>query len=632
MPFNSVLNTNQQNRDIKYVNRDFASLRNALIEYSKTYFPNTYSDFSENSPGMLFMEMASYVGDVLSFYQDNQIQENFIQYARQTNNLYLLAYMLGYTPKVTGVATVDVDFYQQVPAKLSGGKNVPDYDYALEVRANTQVASTLVNNTNFVVQDSIDFSFSSSLDPTEVSVYQISGDQPEYFLLKKTRKAISSTINTTTFTFGAVEKFPTVNISDTNIVGILDITDSDGNIWYEVPYLAQEMILDKVKNTNPWENDPNFSGDKADVPYLLRLKKVPRRFVTRFTSTNNLQIQFGAGTNTQNNDEEIIPNPNNVGLGLPYEQDKIKTAFSPANFLFTDTYGIAPSNTTLTVRYLTGGGVSANIPSNTLSTVTTTSNIKFQKDTLDATLAQYVFDSVEINNPNAATGGQDGDTIQELRFNSLAAFNAQQRTVTQDDYLVRALSMPSNFGSIAKVYVEPEKLENLNPGEVPAILDLYVLAYNNNKKLATASNALKRNLNTYLSQYRVINDSVRIKDAFIINIGVEFEIITLPNYNNNEVLLRCITALQNYFNIDKWQINQPIFLRDLFITLDRIEGVQTVNKVDIVNKVGVSLGYSQYAYDIKAATQNNVIYPSLDSSIFEIKNPNTDIKGRISNF
>jgi len=632
MPFNSVLNTNQQNRDIKYVNRDFASLRNALIEYSKTYFPNTYSDFSENSPGMLFMEMASYVGDVLSFYQDNQIQENFIQYARQTNNLYLLAYMLGYTPKVTGVATVDVDFYQQLPSKLSGGQNVPDYDYALEVRANTQVASTLVNNTNFIVQDSIDFSFSSSLDPTEVSVYQISGDQPEYFLLKKTRKAISSTINTTTFTFGAVEKFPTVNISDTNIVGILDITDSDGNVWYEVPYMAQETILDKIKNTNPFENDPNFSGDKAEVPYLLRLKKVPRRFVTRFTSDNNLQIQFGAGTNTQNNDEEIIPNPNNVGLGLPYEQDKIKTAFSPSNFLFTDTYGIAPSNTTLTVRYLTGGGVSSNIPSNTLSTVTTTNNIKFQKDTLDPTLAQYIFNSVQINNPSAATGGQDGDTIQELRFNSLAAFNAQQRTVTQDDYLVRALSMPSDFGSLAKVYVEPEKLENLNPGEVPAVLDLYVLAYDNNKKLTNASNALKRNLNTYLSQYRVINDSIRIKNAFVINIGVEFEIITLPNYNNNEVLLRCIPALQNYFNIDKWQINQPILLRDLFITLDRIEGVQTVNKVDITNKVGTSLGYSQYAYDIKAATQNNVVYPSMDSSIFEIKNPNTDIKGRIVNF
>jgi hypothetical protein len=632
MPFNNLLSTTQQNRDIKYINRDFSSLRNTLIEFSKTYFPDTYSDFSENSPGMLFMEMASYVGDVLSFYQDNQIQENFIQFARQTNNLYLLAYMLGYTPKVTGVATVDVDFYQQLPVKLEGGQNVPDYDYALEIKANTQIASDLVNNVNFIVQDPIDFTFSSSLDPTDISVYQISGDQPEYFLLKKTRKAISSTINTVTFNFGEVEKFPTINISDSNIVGILDVVDSDGNIWYEVPYLAQETILDKIKNTNPWENDPNFSGDKAEVPYLLRLKKVPRRFVTRFLSPINLQIQFGAGTNTQNNDEEITPNPNNVGLGLPYKQNKIKTAFSPANFLFTGTYGIAPSNTTLTIRYLTGGGVSSNIPSNTLSTIITTGNIKFQKDTLDETLAQYIFDSVEINNPSAATGGKDGDTIDEIRFNSLANFNAQQRTVTQDDYLVRALSLPSDFGSIAKVYVEPEKLENLNLGETPAVLDLYVLAYNNNKKLTTASRALKRNLNTYLSQFRVINDSINIKDAFVINIGIEFEIITLPNFNNNQVLLRCITSLQNYFNIDKWQINQPIFLRDLFITLDRIEGVQTVNKVDIINKVGTSLGYSQYAYDIKAATQNNVIYPSLDASIFEIKNMDTDIKGKIVNF
>ena len=618
-----------ENRDIKYVNKDFGELRNALIEYTKTYFPSTYNDFSPSSPGMLFLEMSAYVGDVMSFYLDNQIQENFIQFTRQQNNLYTLAYMLGYRPKVTGVATVDIDVYQQVPSILSGSTYIPDFNYALQITENTSLSSTIASSTNFLIQDAIDFSFSSSTDPTQISVLTIDTitNNPEFYLLKKTRKAISATIQTKTFTFGSVERFQTIEINDSNIIQILDIVDSDGNEWYEVPYLAQEMIFDTIKNTNP--NDPNTYTDEGEVPYLLQLKKAPRRFVTRFTSPTTLQIQFGAGTNTQNNDEEIIPNSDNVGLGLSYKHSLLTTAFAPANFLYTDTYGISPNNTTLTVRYLTGGGVAANVPANSFNIIANTSNIKFQNNNLDPTLSQAVFNSVKAQNPIAATGGQDGDTPDEIRFNSLSTFATQLRTVTQDDYLVRALSMPPQYGSISKAYIEPEKLENLLPGETPSILNLYVLAFNNEGKLKNASSTLKQNLKTYLSQYRVINDSIKIKDAFIINIGIEFDIIVLPEYNNNEVIFNCIKQLQDYFNISKWQINEPIMLRDLYILLDKVDGVQTVKKITIPNKVGTNLGYSAYAYDIAGATQNNVIYPSLDPMIFEVKYPNTDIVGRV---
>jgi hypothetical protein len=618
-----------ENRDIKYVNKDFGELRSALIEFTKTYFPSTYNDFSPTSPGMMFMEMSAYVGDVLSFYLDNQIQENFIQFTKQQNNLYTLAYMLGYRPKVTSAATVTVDFYQQVPSLLSGSIYVPDYSYALQIAENTSIASNLVGTTNFLVQDPIDFSFSSSSDPTETTIYSLDTitNAPAFFLLKKSRQAISANLQTSTFTFGSPERFQTVELNTSNIIQILDIVDSDGNEWYEVPYLAQEMILDTIKNTNI--NDPNFIGDQGEVPYLLQLRKVPRRFVTRFTTPTTIQIQFGAGTNTQNNDEEVIPNPNNVGLGLPYKRSLLTTAFAPANFLYTDTYGISPSNTTLTVRYITGGGVTSNIPANALTSVVTSQNIKFQNTNLDPILAQTVFNSLAINNAVAATGGQDGDTNDEIRFKSLSSFATQLRSVTLDDYLVRTLSLPSQYGSIAKAYVESEKLENLLPGETPSVLNLYVLAFDNNKKLKSASTALKRNLSTYLSQYRIINDSVKIKNAFVINIGVEFDIIVLPEYNNNEVLFSCIQSLKEYFDISKWQINEPIMLRDLYILLDKINGVQTVKNISITNKVGTNLGYSQYAYDIKGANQNNVIYPSLDPMIFEVKFPDTDIKGRI---
>jgi hypothetical protein len=614
-----------QIRDITYINKDFADLKTTLIDYSKTYFPNTYNDFTPSSTGMLFIEMAAYVGDVLSFYLDNQIQETFIQYARQKENLFSLAYMLGYRPKVTTAASVNLDFYQTVPYITVGATRVPDYNYALQVAENTRVSTAGGSATNFIIQDKIDFAYSNSLDPTEVSVYTIAGNQPTSFLLKKTRKAISSTINSTTFTFGTPQRFSTVEINATDVIGILDITDSDGNIWYEVPNLAQDLVYDTIRNTNP--NDPNYSSD-TDVPYLLQLRSIQRRFVTRFLNDTTLQIQFGAGT-TNNVDEEIIPNPNNVGLGLPFEQDKLTTAFSPLNFIFTDSYGIAPSNTTLTIRYLTGGGLSSNVAANTLTVLDTRGVTFINSNIADVNDANSTFNSIAVTNPIAAAGGKDGDTVEELRLNSLGTFQNQLRTVTKDDYLIRALSMPSELGAISKVFTAPETIQEITIGELPTVITLYVLGYDINKKLIAASTALKQNLKTYLSQYRMINDSVKIKDAFIVNIGINFDIITYPNYNNSEVILKCINALDDYFNIDKWQINEPIILKDLSIILDKVEGVQTVKNVEIINKTGSSLGYSDYGYDIIAATLNGVVYPSIDPMIFELKYPQQDIQGRI---
>ena len=607
------------NRDIRYINRDFSEFRQRLIEYTRTYFPQTYTDFSPTSPGMMFMEQASYVGDVLSFYLDNQFQETFVQYAQQTNNVFELAYMFGYKPKTTGVAQTTVNFYQQLPSKLVSGEYVPDYDYSITLRENTTVSSQ--NGTTFITQDKVDFSVSSSLDPTEITVYQTAGNIPQYFLLKKSRNAISATIVSQTYSFTTPQQFQTINIQGTNIIKILDIIDSQGNKWYEVNHLGQEMVLDPIKNTNIY--NPNKIDD---TPYLLRLKKIQRRFATRFTSLSNLQIQFGAGS-PLDDDEEITPNANNVGLGLPFTQDKLTTAYSPVNFLFTGTYGISPSNTTLTVRYLTGGGVGSNIPSNTLTGLTTT-NAKFNNTNLNPTTSNYIFTSLATNNPEAASGGRGGDTLEEIRQNTLSLIASQQRSVTADDYLIRALSMPSDYGAVTKAYIEQPKLTD-NQVSTIETLNLYVLSQNSSGYLSNATETLKNNLRTYLSQYRMIGDNIEIKDAFIINIGVDFEIIVLPEYNNSDVLLSCISSLQTYFDISKWQLNQPIMIRDLYILLDKIKGVQTIKNITISNKAGTTSGYSQYAYDISSATQNQVIYPSLDPSIFEVKYLNNDIKGKV---
>ena len=612
------------NRDVKYLNRDFSDIRARLIEFSQTYFPNTYNDFSPTSPGIMFIEQASYVSDVMSFYLDNQLQETFTQFARQTDNQFELAYMFGYKPKTTGAAQATIELFQQLPAKDSGTGFVPDYDYALTIGENSTIQSSLNSNISFLMEDSCDFSVSSSLDPTEISIYQIAGSTPIYYLLKKTRNAISATINTQNFTFTEPSQFQTIEISDPNIIGILDIVDSDGNTWYEVDYLAQEMVFDNIKNTNT--NDPNNVVDAGDAPYLLQLKKVQRRFATRFTSATNLQIQFGAG-NPNDVDETVIPNPNNVGIGLPFEKNKLTTAYSPTNFLFTDTYGISPSNTTLTVRYLTGGGVEANVPSGDLSTLDTT-NLKFNLPNLNSSISNYIFSSIATNNPEAADGGQAGDTTEEIRQNTISTISAQQRSVTLDDYIVRALSMPSEFGTVAKAYIEKPQLMDSQVSTIET-LNLWVMSQNAQAQFATPTQTLKRNLRTYLSQYRMIGDNIEIRDAFIINIAVDFEIIVLPNFNNNDVILACINSLKAYFARDNWQINEPILVRDLYVRLDKIQGVQSVKNIKITNKAGTSSGYSQYAYDISSATQNQVIYPSLDPSIFEVKFPDTDIKGRV---
>tara|TARA_R110002167_G_scaffold220144_3_gene424703 strand:+ start:2523 stop:4364 length:1842 start_codon:yes stop_codon:yes gene_type:complete len=607
------------NRNINYINKDFADYRSQLINFSQTYFPNTYSDFDASSIGMMFIEQASYVGDVLSFYLDNQVQETYLQYARQNNNIFELAYMFNYKPKVTGLATVDIDFYQLLPAKtLPSTEIVPDYDYSLFVGANTTVSTRLGGN--YIIEDPVDFTVSSSQDPTTVSIAQISSGNPTYYLLKKTRKATSGTIQTTTFTFGDFQEFPTVDINNGSISHIIDIFDTDGNEYFEVDHLGQELVYTALKNSNT--NDPNNYQDSDDAPYLLQTKQVQRRFATRFKSDSQLQIQFGSG-NPSDTDEEVTPNPKNVGLGLPFERNKLTTAYSPTNFIFTNTYGVAPTNTTLTVRYLTGGGVTSNVPANSLI-VPLTSGVKFLASSLNASTAQYIFDSFATNNPDAATGGQNGDTLLEIRQNSLSNYNTQLRNVTADDYLIRALSMPPKYGGVSKAFIQKPLVNNTG-----ADLDLYVLTQNTNNNLITTSTTLKNNLKGYLNQYRMIGDTISIKDGFVVNIGIEFEVIISPNYNNNEVLNACITRLINYFNIDNWQINQPIIMRELYSIIDNIPGTQSVKNVLIVNKTGTNTGYSEYAYDINGATQNGVVYPSLDPCIFEVKYPTDDILGRI---
>ena len=615
--------------DIKYYNKDFTSLRQDLINYARTYFQNTYMDFSPSSPGNMFIEMAAYVGDILSFYTDNQLQETLLLYAQERRNIIALAYALGYRPKVTTASTVVLDVYQQIPSTGAPNYN-PDYRYTFRIEQGSTVQSKSNPTITFITEELVDFGFSSSFDSTNVTIYQYDGlGNPQFYLLKKQVKAYSGTIKTTDFIFSSPEQFPIITINDSNIIQILGVTDSDGNQWYEVPYLAQDTVFDESLNTPI--NEPNYADEDDNARFMLRLKKVPRRFATRFEDDNNLSLEFGSGV-TSSPDEIILPNPDNVGLGIIDGISKLNQAYDPSNFLYTNEYGIAPSNTTLTVQYVIGGGIETNLPSDDIN-INSSINTFIDSYNLDGNLVTSMRNSIRFNNANPSSGGGPGETTEQIRLQALANFPTQNRNVTKADYLVRTLSMPAKFGYIAKAYVAQDYITTNDTDRQnfinnnPLALSVYILSTDIDGKITRATNAIKQNLKTYLAYHKIASDAILIKDAYYANIKVNFDITVSPAYNSQEVLTKAITELQNYFDIDKWSINQPIILSNIYNLIGTVKGVQSVVNVNIVNLAGGN--YSPYSYDIAAATKQGVIYPSVDPMIFEVRFPNTDIYGRV---
>ena len=622
-------------KDVKYLNKDFNQFRKNLIEFTKQYFPNQYTDFNESSPGMLFVELAAYVGDVLSFYTDTNLKESILNQAQERGNIINLANMLGYKPLNSVASHVNLNVFQLIPAKGSGVSNQPNYDFALSISPGMRVKQD-VGSAEFRTLDVIDFNLSSSASPTEVTIYEIdqNTNDPVYYLLKKQVQAVSGTIKSKKFTFESPKQYDKIVLSDSNIIEIISVKESDGDVWTEVPYLAQDTVFSEVLNIK--ENDPDTYQYRDSSPYLLKMKKVSKRFVSKLRSDGKIELQFGAGVSS-NNDEEIIPNTSNVGNGLARLRKNVNVDIDPSNFLYTKAYGEAPANTTLTITYTIGNGISDNIDSNTIKKI---DFIEFNDDpnsTASQSMMNFVKSSVTINNETPARGGKSADSIQDIKNNAAANFATQNRLVTKQDYIVRSYSMPSKFGSVAKSYIVPDDQITQNDLEDtripnPLAMNLYVLGYNSSKQLTSLNTAIKNNLKTYLNYYRILTDAINIKDAFIINIGIDFEITILPNYNSNEVLLSAIDTLQKYFEIDKWQINQPIIKSEVMNTLANTDGVQSVVGLKFNNLYNTNQNYSGNIYDLETATRQGIIYPSLDTSIFELKFPKKDIKGKVTTY
>ena len=673
MAINPIKKTFGTKRTLNYLGKDFDSFKKNLIDYTKTYFPNTYSDFNEASPGMVFIEQAAALGDVLSFYQDTQLKESMLAHATERKNVLALAQSMGYKPKVTSPAITTITVYQLVPTK--GAPNYePNDSYYLKIKDGMEIESATNSSIIFRTVDAVDF---TNATDREIDVYERDENGvPLQYLITKKVKAISAREVSTAIAFGSYEEYPNADLNDTDIISITNITDSNGVKYYEVPYLAQESIFVEKPNTEANAGDLNNSA--SVVPYILEIQKVPYRFSTKVNSDNTITLQFGSGNNSAGyEDEVILPNPKNVGLGLANSVSRLNQGIDPSNFLKTNTFGVVPVNTTLTINYLVGGGIASNVNQGDLTSIR---RIEFEEDLLsfnsdnEINLYNAAKGTVAVENLEAAVGGRGAESIEEIRQNALAMFGSQNRAVTRQDYIVRAVSMPERFGSVAKVYVSPDgEIDNNSPASIlanpqniaefvglveglkdkpkqdiqkelvkyltqkktniaevnnPFAINMYVLGYDSNKKLTQINQAVKQNLKTYLGEYRMMTDAINIIDGFIVNIGIDFEVIAYSNYNKREVVTNCLTEIQNYFNIDNWTFNKPINISEIELILANVEGVMSVPSVKIYNLCGGDGNYSPNKYNIDEATKGKIVYPSLDPCIFEVKYPNKDIKGR----
>ena len=625
-------------RNIQYLSKTFAEYRQNLIDYARVYFPNTNTDFNEASPGMMFIEMAAYIGDVLGYYIDTNFRENLLSYANEMGNVIPLAQSMGYKTKPGAAATCKLDVYQLCPARSTGLDYSPDPRYYLRI-APTAVFAATNFPTNFRTIEEVNFA-----DPfdREISVYATDvNDKPLTYLIKKTVRVVAGTIKTYEATLGTPEKFVKIQLQDTDVMDIISVIDGAGNTWYEVDFLAQDLVFQDNVNANI-STDNNFS---VPPTYTIKIVRTPRRFVTRYNENFNLELHFGAGV-IDDNDATINLEPKKLS-NSEYQTNLASTSLDPSDFLSSRSYGSAPGNTTLTITYATGGGIVTNVPSNSINKMITVKVLNDVTSFSPAELSLWrdVVESIGANNPEPATGGKGPDTIEEIRNGALGFFNSQNRAVTANDYVARVYAMPPKYGAVAKVFVaKDEQLNSIiraaqdqappngvyvedQPG--PGVINLYVLGYNQNKKIVPLNTESKKNLSSYLDEYRMLTDSIRILDAFVVNVGVKFKVAVYKNYNMNEVLARTIDRVQTFFDIGAWQLNQPIILNDLYMEIASTEGVQSVLNVEVFNRYSFKDGsdYEDYIYDIKSATNNGIIYPSLDPCIFEIRYPEQDIIG-----
>lgn len=600
----------KQVRQRRYLNKDFDALRNDLLDYARSYFPDNIRDFSEASLGGLLLDMAAYVGDVQSYYLDHQFHESFPETSVEPNNIERHLRRAGVPIIGSSPAVVSVTFYIKVPTDASGA-GTPDTTSLPIIKEGTIVKAT--NGVEFELTENIDFSetrVDGSLKASIVVGNTNANNIPQNYILSRDGICISGKRTTETFPVSTFIPFRSITLSNPNVSQVIKVIDTSGNEYYEVESLTQDTVYKRVSNIN---------YDQKLVPENI----VPIPAPYRFTKNTALQsrttsLVFGGGRASTINDD-IIPDPSEFSLPLYGKRTFSRFTVNPGNLLQTTTFGVITENTTLSIQYRYGGGLKHNVEAETINNVSSL-NIFFPRNPLPS-VAAFVRNSVDVINLEAASGGEDPPTISELKAKISAFLGMQNRIVSKEDLLARVYTLPSNFGRVYRAAIEP------NPNN-PLASQLFVICRNENNSLIIAPDTLKKNLASYLNQYRLISDAIDILDARVINITLKFTVVVDPTQNKELILRNILTKIKQYMNVKNFEINQPIILSDIQNLIFNVEGVASIVSLTIGNIYNVveDREYSNEQFNVNANTKNNIVFGP-PGSIFELKYPDYDIIG-----
>jgi hypothetical protein len=587
---------------VNYTNRDFNSIKRDLEEHARRYYPDTYKDFSENSFGSYILDTVSYVGDMLSFYLDYQVNESFLGTAVEYENVRRLARNTGYNftgrPAAFGMAT----FYVIIPANTSGLG--PDRSLIPILRTGTEVRAT--TGTTFVLTEDVDFG--NAKNEVIAARFDSTTGKPSSYAIRAQGQIKSTVLFRTTAGVGPYTRFSRIKIGSPSIAEIKSVVDSEGHEYYQVEHLSQDVVY--INTTNP-----NALSD--GVPQIMKAKVVPRRYVLEQDETGTY-LQFGYGT-----DEEItttdIADPSQIALkmtGRPFITD---SAFDPTKLLDTDTLGVVPANTTLTILYYQNDSDSVNVAQGNLNSIGVSSMTFPDADGVRDSLQASVRSSLEVSNDEAIVGNTSLPTSEEIRYRSYAAKAAQKRSVTRNDYEAYIYMMPPAFGSIKRASVIND------PSSSNRRLSIYVISEDENENLITSNSTIKQNVKSWLNKNKMLNDNIDIYDATILNIGFDYEIIVHPTRDKIEVLNSVNQKLRSELS-NKMYIGEPFYLTNVFNIINKVDGVVDTTKVTTVLKDGV--GYNSAPVTIEEMKSPDGTYLRAPRNvIFEIKNFNTDIRG-----
>ena len=596
--------TNINKPVINYTAKDFASIKKELVNYTKRYYPDTYRDFNEASFGSLLLDMVAYIGDMTSFYTDYQANESFLETALEFKNVLKLSKQIGYKFRPNASSFGEISFFVTIPSKTNSV--TPDYSYAPILKKGSTFSSK--TGTLFTLVEDVDFS--NTADEVLVASSNEDGTAPTNYALKARGVVVSGEMYSQTFTIKEYKKFLKLKIFDPHLTEIVQAYDSNGNNYYEVDYLSQDVLYVPILNTKT---------NKKYAKNILKPVSVPRRFVAEHTSLHTT-LQFGYGT--EDNEEKAL-DPTTVILdvfGKNYIKDK---SFDPAVLTKTTKLGVVPSNTVLTVVYRRNSKKNINVPAGSLAKKVNP-KIKFiEANSLDLLKRITVVNSLELTNESTISGDLDNISAEEIRLRAQGTYAAQNRAVTKDDYINLCYNLPSNFGTVKRVSMSRDETsfngKNLN---------LSVLSVDSTGKYIATNQIIKQNLKTWIDKYKMLGDTIDILDAKIINLQIKFSIVAFANINRYDVMSDCLNALSTYYNTKYYDIGEPFKITDIYKLLNNLPSVVDTKHVEVTPTTFGNKSKYYISYDEIISNDGRYLIPPKDA-VFEIKDTVADIVGEV---